>query len=317
MQNRIAYYILSLLYLNGRVRIPGIGRIIQNRNSASVNEAEGTITPPQTSNDFEQDKQNKSRLLERFVAYKTQTSRTRARREIAKFSHEIKSGLKNDGRVELKYLGTLSRDGDAMHFTPNEELLNPGYSALQSVDLPHRYLTIAEDPHAMPDHTIPAVDASPSVAHETGDEQESSEHTIPEMEIPAPNNDLVVEKENTILIPLAQLKSETRPVAQVSPVTTPVEATRPERKRRTPLVLPITVLILLGLLVGAFLFYQSRLDREDVVAANSSRDSDQIEETSSTPTDLPENTNATETSIMQQVQMRLILLLKTAGPQHR
>ena len=282
MQNRIAYYILSLLYLNGRVRIPGIGRIVHHYEAAAVKDSESIITPPQSHGVFVEERQSKNRLLEKFVAYKTHSSRTRARREIARFSNQVRSGIKNEGKVELKYLGTLSLIGDALQFSPHEEILNPGYSALKRIQLPPRIsaaeeIEIESTPYAAIDATVPVME--PVVQEMAGRREEITpdahsqpapmEFTpdLPEPEIMTPAPVLLHEKAEPIVIPVAALGKQTD---NRQPSTIAVSKTSPptivKQKRQRSLVIPIAAIALLGLFVVAFLFYQSRISYKESTA---------------------------------------------------
>jgi hypothetical protein len=240
-----------------------------------------TALPPQTTNLFEEDRQSKNRLLERFIAYKANTSRTRARRELARFGNEIKTGIKKEGSVELKYLGTFSSQGDALQFVPNESLLNPGHSVLKNIPLPTPLTRIEELeslPYAALDVALPVTDATqefPAPQQEERMEEESGQQAPvePVMEIPEYN---VLTPQPISVEPLVPEEKKEEPVEVVVPVMptvidqpiatvsrTPKKAPVITKEKRTwPIAIPITALILVGLLVGAFLFYQSRLSHQ-------------------------------------------------------
>ena len=158
MQNRISYYILSLLHLHGSVKIPGLGRIRQERAPAHPDPVSGRIAPPQTTSTLQsREKETKPGMLERYVSYKTQISRTRARKEILRFSHEIREELKQEGKADIGMLGQIRIEDDQIHFEPNETLLNPGFANWPEVTLPER-LPDAEPLSypALPEEPVPA-----------------------------------------------------------------------------------------------------------------------------------------------------------------
>ena len=259
MKNRIAYHIVSLLYLNGKVRIPGIGKITHERHKAELHKKAGTIDPPQASSSFSEGK-NGGRLLEKYLSYKDNASRTEARRELVKFSRDVKNGLKNDGKLELDYLGTFSLHDDKLVFAPNEGILNPG-SVLSELPLPAR-LTVEE------------VESAPVV------ETTQAESTI----VPSPMEfTFVPEQKEVTPPPPAPVAKPVEPVA--APIVTPPAPVKPvvvtprptpapvkEEKRRFPIAIPIAALILLAMLVAAFLFYQNRVSHHDSADATEQAD---------------------------------------------
>ncbi len=302
MQNRIAYYIVSLLYLNGKVRIPGIGKITHYYEPASVGDADESVTPPQARGQFIAEKHTKNRLLEKFVAYQTHVSRTKARREIARFTNQVQSGIKNDGKVDLKYLGTFSIQDDTIQFSPNDEILNPGHSALHKITLPVKILSMEEEesvPYAAKDSTFHemgsvVLDYGTSPLEETSFEEPTYTEVSHapamtlESEAPLQSEGSIGSSEPIAFVPVVMdevinpplnihvsTPIQEKPEAPVTPE--PVVYSTPERslqknqgavrtvppkevskRREIPLAVPLAAMIMIGLLIGAFLFYQSR-----------------------------------------------------------
>ncbi len=135
MQNRIPYEILSLLYLNGEVRIPGIGTLVQQHSEAEPRHHEKVIYPPQYTGGFYHEERKQNQLLEKYLAYRTGISRTEARQALHAFTATIHHRIATEGKADFEALGIFTKTDGLIDFIPDVRAVNPG-ATLHAVALP-------------------------------------------------------------------------------------------------------------------------------------------------------------------------------------
>ena len=258
MQNRISYYITSLLHLHGSVRIPGLGKIAQSKEPAREEMLHDRIAPPQTLSTFVPDKTHRGSLLERYIVYKTNLSRTKVRKELLQYAKQIHIQAGDGATADLGYLGTMVQGSRDLEFRPNETFLNPGHAALTKVPLPP-YL---KDPEQADQKTVPdapyELSLPPLVS--AWPEHEEGEHHREDLEVPsetiAPDNHPdpdVVHEDIPAVLP-ATKKAQSPEPPEVVPVA--------EARRNHRWVIPVAAGVLLLVFLAGFLLL--RRDRDHI-----------------------------------------------------
>jgi hypothetical protein len=256
MQNRISYYILSLLHLNGSVKIPGLGKTEQKQLPAREQDGTDMMLPPQTGTSFTQLESPRTGLLERYIAYKTNLSRTKVRKELLQYSQQVRDTARNEGSADLQYLGTVSGT-DSLSFQARQEFLNPGHSALHATHLP-RHIR----PDLIPEDTAESASESlvPAFVSSWPD-QDEGEHHSEDVEIPSET-----------VGPESQNETAPEPTAEPSVIIPdarePLAATAsaepdPEPKQRNSRLWLLPLLAVLLLAVGFTAFFLVRRDKVD------------------------------------------------------
>jgi hypothetical protein len=286
MQNRISYYILSLLHLNDSVKIPGIGKLEQHRRPAQKRDGTGLLSPPQTETTFIQQESVRGGLLERYIAYKTNASRTKVRKELVQYVRQVRDTAQDQGTASLEHLGNLSGDAH-LTFNRRPELLNPGHTALNASPLPPHLR-----PNLVPEDPAESASESMTPAFVTSwPDQDRGEHQSENLEIPsetiAPETPIEPEvPHTTVPVTTAAIPEQITAAATIE--------TEPEtrKKSRQLWLLPVLGALLIAFCLAAF-FLISR-DRADVTIAEPDLvhvdESDEVPELID-PYVVPEDTN--------------------------
>jgi nucleoid DNA-binding protein len=116
--------IRDLLLRNQKAVIPGLGSFVIAQRPAQLNKVTRVLTPPSPTIRFDKNQQADDSLLLGYLNQKLKQKKEVALGAIEKFAIDINKRLKEEEKVNLEGLGTLSstKSGD-IAFTPEEELL--------------------------------------------------------------------------------------------------------------------------------------------------------------------------------------------------
>lgn len=259
MENRISYYILSLLHLNGSVKIPGLGRLIQQRQPAKQDASAATLKAPSARTQFSLEEGAADALLEKYVAYQTRQSRAKARMEIVRFARDARAQAEEQGHFTAPLLGRLEKQNADLTWVPNTTYTDPGTQLPEVRFVPRQGFPL-EDPKSA---------------------AQSSPREVPQpvqfVDIPSPPARVLPASPPPVAEQPAPAAHTTPPPSTQKPVQKPAEPrlapqhariTRVKKEREW--IGPVLAFGLLGLAVLAFFIFTGGTDKKstDIVDDN-------------------------------------------------
>jgi len=131
MKINVAKSIFELLIEQGRVNVEGLGSFSLKELPASFGDGRSSLLPPSVEISYTEKVEEQDNKLRKRIAKSNDLEKDVASAYIQKFSGDILSGLMEKGKVEIAYLGTLSKSslGD-LKFEQNAKTraeLNKGF----------------------------------------------------------------------------------------------------------------------------------------------------------------------------------------------
>ena len=247
MRTELVYYIVLLLYKEGKVSIPGLGQLSVKEHTAHFSGAHGTASPPYTSLEFTPGKARQRRHFSAYVAQKTNSSERQIQKSLKSFGKEVSKELNKTGSVEVPDLGVFEKSNRTVLFTPAPHVANLRHRGLGRVAIPGPLIIPEEHSPVVPVEDTEVVHVPPT-PEEVPDAVVAP--VIPDV-VPAPfvapgQSHTEAEKEE---VPAEQ------PVDQAIP---PEAQTRETTRRGVPLVVPVALLAFVAVCIIAFVQYKSR-----------------------------------------------------------
>lgn len=119
---RLENYISDLLYRYECVTIPGLGAFLSHKVSAHINSENNTFFPPAKRLSFNAQLRDNDGLLANYIAKAEEISYTDALKRIQSYTHTLHGQLNEVQAVELKNIGSLSRnEAGKIVFEPNKQ----------------------------------------------------------------------------------------------------------------------------------------------------------------------------------------------------
>lgn len=117
----IGYYISNLLRQEDEVSVPGLGTFMKVRIAGSYDKASNTFRPPSYQISFKATTSDHN-SLSRYISGQKQLSVSSAEYFIEEFSSHLSELLSSSGLAEIKSLGTIRKNNEALDFEASENL---------------------------------------------------------------------------------------------------------------------------------------------------------------------------------------------------
>lgn len=117
----IGYYISNLLRQEDEVSVPGLGTFMKVRIAGSYDKASNTFRPPSYQISFKAATSDHNSLSS-YISGQKQLSVSSAEYFIEEFSSHLSELLSSSGLAEIKHLGTIRKNNEALDFEASENL---------------------------------------------------------------------------------------------------------------------------------------------------------------------------------------------------
>ncbi|MDP4188852.1 MAG: HU family DNA-binding protein, partial [Bacteroidota bacterium] len=108
----IAGYIKEFLLLQNNVRVPELGSFLITNQSAIIDEAKKTITPPSKAVLFDENGKTVDQPFLKFLSGKEGITEEDALKSLSEFTTEVKAKLQSDGFITFPGFGKFSYDNN-------------------------------------------------------------------------------------------------------------------------------------------------------------------------------------------------------------
>ena len=159
----VASAIASLLYDHDTVIVPGLGAFVRHNRSAQVNVITNEFQRPSSQLDFDSRQREENSLVGDFLAATDGLTNDEARTAVATFVSDCFVHLKEEGKVSLPGIGTITMDEEQdLVFEPDENNFNGDAFGLEDINPEPVYGTGRGEPVCPPEpnETVSAEEVS-------------------------------------------------------------------------------------------------------------------------------------------------------------
>jgi len=124
MKNRIEAHIKDYLHRYGKINLSGLGQFIVHNQQAEIVLADSKITPPTSILHFFPNIELDDNAFAKYLSIVEGTNEVVTADELNTYVRHIKDSLSKTNKSQITGIGTLYKDGDAIVFTPENEIFS-------------------------------------------------------------------------------------------------------------------------------------------------------------------------------------------------